>query len=1356
MSQALRQRPVSPLARLALFGLVIFGGAELGQMLAFQPWGLAAFWPPSGILLAALLLTERRNRPLLLLPGLAATLACDIPHGKSPLLSLACFAGDALQAYAGAWLLQLVVGPPITLRRLKEVVGLLVVSTLLSGPLWATVRATAVVTVDPSASWLPVWRLYWSGSVASLLSVAPLLLVVVETATSARHNLRPGRALEFLLLFLGLAGLSVLVYQQPARTFGSRPYVLLPLLLWAALRFEQAGVVLTGALLALVAIWSTGHGTGTFAVEGEPAARQAIVLHLYLGLTCLLFLSLAAVVTERRSVEEALRRSEERFRGAFDSAAIGMALVAPNGRFLQVNRSLCELVGYTEKELLARSFQEITHPDDLEAVLEQMHRVWAGRVSTYQIEKRYIHKRGHEIWASLSGSVVRETDGRPLYGVAQIQDITPRKRAEEALRESEALVHSIVDNLPVVVFLKDRDGRYLLINRPFADRFGLRPEKAIGKTDLELFPADIAARFRANDREALEGGQTVECEEVAPYTDGLHTSIVLKVPLRDTAGAAYAVCGIATDITERKRMEEALRESEAMLRQLGDNLPNGVIGRVVTGPGGAYRFTYLSAGIERVMGVSAEDALRDARLVYDRIVEEDRPRFYRAREVASRSGSAFDVETRIRTPAGDIRWIQFRSAPHRRPDGTTVWDGILLDVTAAKATEEALRASEERYRTVVEDQTEVVSRFRPDGTFTFVNAVYCRFFGKRQEELIGQRWHPVVHPEDSSRVEAELARLGPENPVAVIVNRVVDGRGQVRWMEFINRGFFAANGTLIEIQAVGRDITARKAAEEELARAKEAAEAASRAKSQFLANMSHEIRTPMNGILGMTELLLDTPLDDTQRDYAITIRSSADALLTILNDLLDLSKIEAGKFAVAAVDFNPRTVMGEVADLFAPRACQKGLEFVCRAPPDLPEQLVGDPVRIRQILMNLVGNAVKFTDRGEVVLEAQMLSETEGAVKLRLAVRDTGIGIAREQHDRIFESFTQADSAADRQHGGTGLGLAICRQLTQLMGGRIGVESEPGMGSTFWLELTLTRPVRGRQARDAVVQALTRHDGGPGRGPVVGEGADDLPGLGLRVLVADDHEVNRKVVRLMLEQLGCRVEVVTDGREAVEAVERSTYDAVLMDVRMPVMDGLEAAARIRREAGQGRRVPILALTAHAMEGERQRCLAAGMDGYIPKPVTRQALRDALTQWAPSPSGSGEVEASGRPEGAGKRISRDRMRAVSGGDPALLAELLTGLMEAAARALGHLEEALAAGDRARLAAEAHGLRGVCATVGADGLTASCRQLEDVSHQPDLAEVSRTFARLKTEWEALRAELSRLREQGPQALSDPACS
>src|SRR5262249_28360237 len=235
-----------------------------------------------------------------------------------------------------------------------------------------------------------VWRLYWSGSVTSALVVAPLLLVVVETATSTRHKLRPERALEFLLLFLGLAGLSVLVFRQPALTFGSRPYVLLPFLLWAALRFEQAGVVLAGACLSLVAIWSTGHGTGSFAVEGQPAARPAIFLHLYLGLTGLLFLSLAAVVTERRGVEEALRRSEERFRGAFDSAAVGMALVAPDGRFLQVNRSLCELVGYSEEELLAKTFQEITHPDDLEADLEQAHRLWAGKVHSYQIEKRYI------------------------------------------------------------------------------------------------------------------------------------------------------------------------------------------------------------------------------------------------------------------------------------------------------------------------------------------------------------------------------------------------------------------------------------------------------------------------------------------------------------------------------------------------------------------------------------------------------------------------------------------------------------------------------------------------------------------------------------------------------------------------------------------------------------------------------------------------------------------------------------------------------------------------------------------------------------------------------------------------------
>lgn len=526
----------------------------------------------------------------------------------------------------------------------------------------------------------------------------------------------------------------------------------------------------------------------------------------------------------------------------------------------------------------------------------------------------------------------------------------------------------------------------------------------------------------------------------------------------------------------------------------------------------------------------------------------------------------------------------------------------------AVAAEVRLRDSEERFRSAFDNAPIGVALVSPTGKFLQVNRSLCQLLSYAADELVGKNVHQITHADDVDQDRLQHQQmLNGELSHCQMEKRYVDKAGQPVWVLRSVSLVRDANEVPLHFILQVEDISQRKAAETEMQRAKNAAEAANRAKSDFLASMSHELRTPMNGVIGMAGLLLDTDLNPEQHEYAETVRDSAEALLTIVNDILDFSKIEAGRVELEHVDFALRPTVDDVVDLLAGQAIGKGLRLTAEVAADVPGTVRGDPGRIRQILLNLIGNAVKFTERGEVTVHITAAANdgcVPGRLPVRFTVRDTGIGISPEAQQRLFQSFSQADASTTRKYGGTGLGLAISRRLAELMGGTIGVDSAAGEGSTFWFTVPFEPPVDVQHS--ATRPRTPRRDTSRLR-------ADELLESS-RILVAEDNAVNQKLTVRMLDKLGYRADVVANGIEAVDAIDRIAYSLILMDCHMPDMDGFQATTEIRRREGAGRHTPIVALTASAMQGDRDLCIRAGMDDYLSKPVKLADLDECLRRW----------------------------------------------------------------------------------------------------------------------------------------------
>jgi len=667
-------------------------------------------------------------------------------------------------------------------------------------------------------------------------------------------------------------------------------------------------------------------------------------------------------------------------------------------------------------------------------------------------------------------------------------------------------------------------------------------------------------------------------------------------------------------VEQHSRAAEALITSHDLLVKLSNQVPGALYQYQMLLDGRA-SFPYTSRGFEKIFGVAPEQVRGDASPVTSNIHPGDASAVLTSRRDSARTMQPWHLEYRVALPDRGQRWWLDQANPERLPDGSTLWHGYIADITARKDAEVELAIGKQRQELALFGADLGLWDWDVRSGQASFDARWCAMVGYQVHELEPSvsTWTSLMHPEDAPLVQAVLEpHLRGETLFFESAFRMRHEGGH--WVWILARGRVVAwdtDGAPLRMVGTHMDVSTHKEAEDALRAAKAAAEASGLAKSAFLATMSHEIRTPMNGVIGFADLLADTPLNDEQRSYVASIKCSGDALLIIINDILDFSKIEAGMLTVERLAVDMEETLRSVAGLMAPQAHAKQITLRLEYSPALPRALMVDPHRVRQVLVNFVGNAIKFSEGGTVTIRAGERTEA-GERVLRLDVIDTGIGIAADQQARLFEAFTQADSSTTRRFGGTGLGLAICKRLIALMGGQVGVESEPGVGSTFWCDLPLLEAA-----------AFVAPDAGPAvtaEGRATSRLAEPLApaALNLRVLVAEDSSVNQLVVMRVMEKFGCQADLAVNGREAVDLFQTGTYDVVLMDCYMPEMDGFAATVAIRdlerSRPGGGPPVPIIALSASVLDDDRARCLEVGMNDFCVKPIVRQNLLATLRRW----------------------------------------------------------------------------------------------------------------------------------------------
>ncbi|WP_425406146.1 PAS domain-containing protein [Hwanghaeella sp.] len=941
-------------------------------------------------------------------------------------------------------------------------------------------------------------------------------------------------------------------------------------------------------------------------------------------------------ITENTETSAALAGTEDLLRLVTDSSPNLLTYINTDLVFRFCNRAYAQFFHSTREETEGKHISEIVSRERYEAVLPDIRRAFAGQ--TRINIGRHIGKDGNEELVEWTLTPHFGSNGKVVGVISSGHVITSRLKTESALRESEALLRTVTEATPTQIAYIDFQQKLTFANRAFLDSSGNLYSDVIGQKIEDVIPLAQYDALKARLLRAFISGsqERLRIDWTDPNGE-LRCEDWSMAPHMGSNGKVAGVVLVGLDVIDSVKSEAAIRESEAMLSLVLDTAPT-----LIASIDADLQYRFVNPAFAEFSGFSQTE-LRGRKISVTMTAE----RFKIVKKIAERamSGETFNYTVGILNDDGVMKAVEWTSKPQFYKDGAKIkyidWtytpqfdeNGKVIgyvtsgvDITDRLENEQALRESEERFQLATSGSAAGLWIWNLGDDTAFTTPRFREILGIETDEAVipTQVALDQIDPKDAEQVLSAIREHIVDNKPLNFELQISARKDREVWVHVRASAERRADGIATRLAGSIHDISDRKAAEQkleesvrELAQAnlelerqaeqmtkfaadyaaeRDRAEAANKAKSDFLANMSHEIRTPMNGVIGGAQLLATTDLRDEQKNYLEAITTSSETLLSLIDDLLDLAKIEAGHVEIEEVDFALGELMESMEKIFGPRAAAKGLEFARPPIENDPGIVHGDPTRLRQIIINLLGNAVKFTRNGSVTLSAEIEFGESDGLNVKFTVTDTGIGVHKDQQHRLFEKFSQADSSTTRQFGGTGLGLAICRELVALMQGEIGFESDYMKGSRFWFSIPLKRGSANPAAQDITEGAAYLR----------------LPARTLRVLIAEDREINQQLIKAFLVKAGHEVHLVENGRDALKAHREKRFDVILMDVQMPDIDGLTATKLIRESEWEtGSHTPIIGVTANAMRGSREQFLQAGMDDFVAKPVLPDLLFDAV-------------------------------------------------------------------------------------------------------------------------------------------------